>query len=525
MMAVNTLIIVAITAIYIGIMLFLGYLGYKRTKKAEDFLVAGRSAHPVIIALSYGSTFISTSAIVGFGGAAAAYGMSLIWLTVLNIGVGILLAFVVFGKKTREIGQKIKAFTFPDLIGKIYTSHFMQTAAGLVIVAAMPLYTAAVLIGGAQFIRETLGVSYTASLLGFTLITAVYVIFGGLIAVMYTDAVQGAIMLAGMSVLLVGSYLILGGVRAANASLTAMANLVPPAFAQQGMTGWTSMPVFGSPNWLFVITTLVLGVGIGVLAQPQLVVRFMTAKDNRSLNRAVMVGGPFILMMTGVAFTVGALSNVYFYQTQGKIAIQMAAGTPPNIDTIIPIFINSAMPDWFVVLFMVTLLAAAMSTLSSLFHAMGSSLVCDVWGQGRECALSLRANQLGVIIMILVSVVVAFLMPGNIIAIATTMFMGLCASAFLPLFAVAVYCRKPDLIAAKVSLFMGVVMWCFWAIFVNTRYAAVFGLSKSLLGVVSVLGYPWSSMDPIIVALPLSAITISLLQFGRSRSHAATHPS
>jgi Na+/pantothenate symporter len=56
----------------------------------------------------------------------------------------------------------------------------------------------------------------------------------------------------------------------------------------------------------------VFGVGIGVLAQPQLVVRFMTAKDNTSLNRAILVGGPFILMMTGVAFTVGALTNVYF---------------------------------------------------------------------------------------------------------------------------------------------------------------------------------------------------------------------
>ena len=64
-MAVSTLTMVVITAIYVGIMLFLGYLGYKKTKKAEDYLLAGRSAHPVIIALSYGSTFISASAIVG----------------------------------------------------------------------------------------------------------------------------------------------------------------------------------------------------------------------------------------------------------------------------------------------------------------------------------------------------------------------------------------------------------------------------------------------------------------------------
>ncbi len=501
--------IAIITAIYLVMILCLGYLGYKKTKAAEDYLVAGRNAHPVVIALSYGATFISTSAIVGFGGQAANLGMGLIWLTVFNIGVGILLAFVIFGKKTREVGSRLKAITFPDLMGKVYSSQFMQVVSGLVIIIGMPLYTAAVLIGGAQFIKETLGISYSVSLIGFAVIVAIYVIFGGLIAVMYTDAVQGAIMLVGMTFLLVFTYVILGGVESAHTALTNMANLVPAKLAEQGMNGWTVMPDLGSPIWFTLVTTLVLGVGIGVLAQPQLVVRFMTAKDNRSLNRAVLVGGPFILMMTGVAFTVGALTNVYFFQAKGTLAVAAAGG---NVDSVIPLFINLATPDWFTVIFMVTLLAAAMSTLSSLFHTMGTALICDLWGRGRECALSLKANQAGVLVMIVASVIVAFLMPGSIIAIATAMFMGLCASAFLPVFAVAVYCKKPDPGAAKVSLVVGAVVWFLWALFVNAKYAAVFGLSKIVLGTTSVLPYPWNAMDPIIIGLPLSALAILILQ-------------
>jgi hypothetical protein len=43
---------------------YLGFLGYRNTKDAQDFLLAGRKTHPVVMALSYGSTFISTSAIV-----------------------------------------------------------------------------------------------------------------------------------------------------------------------------------------------------------------------------------------------------------------------------------------------------------------------------------------------------------------------------------------------------------------------------------------------------------------------------
>ena len=45
-----------------------------------------------------------------------------------------------------------------------------------------------------------------------------------------------------------------------------------------------------SPLWWTLISTVVLGVGIGVLAQPQLVVRFMTVKSDRELNRGVIIG-------------------------------------------------------------------------------------------------------------------------------------------------------------------------------------------------------------------------------------------
>jgi SSS family solute:Na+ symporter len=57
------------------------------------------------MALSYGATFISTAAIVGFGGTAANYGMGILWLVFLNILVGIFIAFVLFGKRTRKMGH------------------------------------------------------------------------------------------------------------------------------------------------------------------------------------------------------------------------------------------------------------------------------------------------------------------------------------------------------------------------------------------------------------------------------------
>jgi len=517
-MAVNTLTMTALVLIYLAATLIIGYLGYKKTKSSEDYLVAGRCSHPVIIALSYGATFISTSAIIGFGGQAANLGMSLIWLTVLNIGVGILLAFVLFGKKTREIGHRLSAVTFPDLMCKIYKSPILQYIAGFIIVISMPLYTAAILIGGARFIEPTLGIDYTTSLILFAVITAVYVVFGGLIAVMYTDAFQGTIMLIGMTVLLALTLVAIGGWTTGATALTNMADLVPTALAGQGMTGWTTMPELGSPIWFTVITTLVLGVGIGVLAQPQLVVRFMTAKDNKSLNRAVLVGGPFILMMTGVAFTVGALSNVYFYQTSGKIAIDAAGG---NVDAIMPLFINQAMPEIFVVIFMLTLLSAAMSTLSALYHAMGTALICDLWGRGKECALSLKAHQAGIVIMMVLSTILALLMPISIIARATVMFMGLCACAFLPAFAVGVYAKAPSTKAALWSMVTGAVVWFVWTAFIHAAEAKPLGLCQALFGKVTLLGAPWTAVDPIVIALPISLIVMVVMQLQAGKAQTA----
>ena len=50
--------------------------------------------NPIVMALSYGATFISASAIVGFGGVAAAFGMGIQWLCFLNMFVGVVIAFI-----------------------------------------------------------------------------------------------------------------------------------------------------------------------------------------------------------------------------------------------------------------------------------------------------------------------------------------------------------------------------------------------------------------------------------------------
>jgi solute:Na+ symporter, SSS family len=599
---------------YLLMVVFLGWVGYRGTKTAADYLVAGRKTHPFIMSLSYGATFISTSAIVGFGGVAGLFGMSLLWLTFLNIFVGIFIAFVFLGGRVRRMGHHLDAHTFPEFLGRRYQSRFIQMFAGLIIFLFMPLYAAAVLIGGALFIGEQFGISYEAALLMFAVITSAYVVAGGLKGVMYTDTLQGVIMFVGMGVLLVFTYTQVGGVTAGHKALTDLADLVPANLKAIGHNGWTAMPSFGFGDvkynlWWTVVSTIVMGVGIGVLAQPQLIVRFMTVKSKRELNRAAFVGGVFILMMTGVAFTVGALSNAYFTQhgpmMTGKVlqtvseekghvilgimkkndagvwvddlqdvkdpktgevaksirkapavldkdqpyveaagadgaAVKLAQGRSLAVvyaagksDNIIPKFITTALPHWFSIVFLLTLLAAAMSTLSSQCHTMGTGIGRDVFEQatgGPDPARPLRTVRvvrLGIVVGIIGATALAYWCRNSeiIIARATAIFFGLCASAFLPAFVGGLFWKRMTRSGAIASMIVGFSVTAFWLLFIKEAEAKAIGLVQIVSGGKTslLIDCPnWPVVDPLLVALPLSilaAVIVSKLTTPPNAGH------
>ncbi|MFI4913231.1 MAG: sodium:solute symporter [Sedimentisphaeraceae bacterium JB056] len=596
---------------YLLITFYLGWLGFRKTRNSVDYLIAGREVHPFLMAMSYGATFISTSAIVGFGGVAGMFGMSLLWLTFLTVFVGIFIAFVFLGGPTRRLGHHLGAHTFPELLGRRFSSKFIQVFCGLIIFIFIPLYAAAVLIGGCEFIAAKFAVNYHAALLVFSVIIAAYVVMGGLKGVIYSDALQGTVMFAGMIILFVCTYMKLGGVTKAHTDLTEMSAL-PSLFGGIGFKGWTQMPEFGWGEqkhnlWWIIISTITMGVGIGVLAQPQLAVRFMTVKSKRELNRAVLIGGCFILVMTGVAFVVGSLSNLYFYKYEtitGKVVattertnviakkekdlvksipcrllhidtvgdgeadvniiangydVEAGGKVIPfsklmpqadikdlgdgmvevspratsytraivktktgewmmNSGSIIPTYVISAMPRWFGLIYLLTLLSAAMSTLSSQFHAVGTSIGRDVYEQfvHKKNQNTVTITRIGIIIGITIAVIFShYARGGYIIARITAIFFGLCAAVFLPSYVGALFCKRMTRAASKASMFTGLIVVAFWLLFIKDKEARAIGLCYALFEKHSLLlDKPnWSVVDPVIIALPLSALVAIIVTF------------
>lgn len=508
--------------IFLLITMYLGYLGYKNTKSSQDYLLAGRKTHPLIMALSYGATFISTSAIVGFGGLAANMGMGLLWLTFFNVFIGIFIAFIFFGKRTRRMGHTLDAHTFSELLGKRFDSKFIQGFAAVLIFLFMPIYAASVIKGGANFVQTYFGIPYSVSLLAFVAVVAIYVWMGGMKGVMYTDAFQAGIMFVAMVVLLVTAYVNLGGITSAHTQLTELFSnpTIQKDIAKSiagGFQGWTSMPKGGSPMWWSLVSTIVLGVGIGVLAQPQLAVRFMTVKSDKELNRAVLSGGVFIFAMTGVAFVVGALANILLFQKTGEIAIVAANGVNDNI---IPLFIKNFLPEWFSSIFLVSMLAAAMSTLSAQFHTMGSAAGRDLYEKTFERkGNSLVITKSATLVVILISTAIAWAASGlpiadGIIAKFTTIFFELTTAAFLPVYVAALFFKSIPKAAVKCAMIAGSAAWFFWTFFVHSN-ASYMQICKLLTGKASiVLGTSlekFSMVGTTFIALPVSTIVMLII--------------
>lgn len=504
-------------AFYVIMMVILSFVGFKKTKSTSDYLLAGKEMHPIVMALSYGATFISTSAIVGFGGAAGQFGMGLLWLTVLNIIVGVFIAFVIFGKRTREIGHRLGTNTMPELFARRFDSPFIQGYAGVLIFLFMPVYASAVLKGIVDYVSNFVGASFDTVLIITAVLAALFVIMGGLKGIMYADAFQGTVMFAGMAFLIIYTYSMLGGITNAHMALSELS--AKPGVAEQvaglakgGFAGWTSMPVTGTPVWWNIVTTLVAGVGIGVLAQPQLSVKFMTVKSGRELNRAVLSGGVFILFMTGVAFTVGALSNVAFYNASGQVSI-VAAGSN---DSIIPVFIKTFLPEWFGGVFLVVLLAAGVSTLNALLHTMGTALGRDFLKQSLKLkADTIKLTRIAMVISLVISVLIAWLSSKldasmAIIAIGTSMFYGLCAAAFLPTYFAALYIKRFPKKAALSSILIGSATSLFWLFFVQEKTAGSLQICNLLFGTTSIVKntafQTLAMVDAIAVSLPVSII-------------------
>jgi len=491
--------------IFAAVFFFLGYLGYRKTKTAEDYFVAGRTMGALLVAFSYGATFISAVALIGFSGIASVYGHSILWLAFLNIFVGIFIAFVVYGLRTRKMGLSLNAMTLPEMLGNRFNSVRIQQVSGLIIAVFMVAYTSAVFLAIASLFQVTFAIPYEVCVVIFTLIVGIYLIVGGQYAVMWTHAVQAIVMLVGMIILTVMIYAMLGGIVPAHEAAAAMtpemlASIGSPA-ATQAPNGLTSMPPFLSQPFMMILT-LIFGVGIGVLAQPQLITRYLTAKNEKALRLAVPYGGIFILLMTFTAFSIGPLCNVLMYRNNIMYPTKVVAGVmTANPDAVVPTIVNDLFPTWFILIFLFAILAAAMSTAAALFHTAGAAIGRDVYEKSVKNRISpeksILITRIATFIIVIATLIIS-LNPFDVVAFMTAFFFGLMACTFLAPYTLMLYWKKTNRLGVWVGMLGGFLFTIAWYVLIYFKTA------PKIIGSPLVGNYMINMLDPIFIGLPLS---------------------
>ena len=172
-------------------------------------------------------------------------------------------------------------------------------------------------------------------------------------------------------------------------------------------------------------------------------------------------------------------------------------------------------------LFLLTLLAAAMSTLSSQIHTMGTGIGHDVYKQlaGAQ-ARSITVTRVGMIFGIVAALAISYYARGGyVIARSTAIFFGLCASAFLPAFVGGLFFRGVTRAGAKASMVTGSLVTAFWLVFIKDAEAQALGICNAMFGVPSLLTKSpnWPVVDPLLVALPLSLLVLIVVSLVTKR--------
>jgi len=151
-----------------------------------------------------------------------------------------------------------------------------------------------------------------------------------------------------------------------------------------------------------------------------------------------------------------------------------------------------------------------MSTTSSQFHALGTSIGRDVFEKvilgGKNAKYTVLITRIGILLGVIATVILGYKLPGSIIAIATAIFFGLCASTFLPTYIGALFWKRMTKTGVMTSMLTGFFGTALWLLFVHQKESEALGLCKFIFNKPTLAKFPWVVVDPIVVVLPISLI-------------------
>ncbi len=477
---------------FFALMIGVGLACRKHATDVNSFVLGGRQVGPWLTAFAFGTSYFSAVIFVGYAGQFGwNFGLASTWIGLGNAFIGSLLAWTVLGRRTRVMTQHLESKTMPDFFEKRYDSKTLKVVASFIVFVFLIPYTASLYNGLSSLFNNVFSIPYWVIVVSMAILTGIYVIFGGYMATAINDFIQGIIMLVGIVAVIVSVLQSHGGFNAA-----------VKALGIQAGSEYTSM--FG-PNPIFLFFVIML-TSLGTWGLPQMVGKFYSIKDEGSIKKGTIISTAFAIIVAGGCYFLGGFGKLYENQMIESGYYDPASGKA-MFDKVIPTMLADLAPV-IVALIVVLVLAASMSTLSSLVLTSSSTITLDVIKPAVEKKKAMTEKKsvlvmrMFIVFFIAVSAVIAILKDSiwsDSVFIAQMMGVswGALAGAFLAPFLYGLYWKKTTKAAVVASFVFGtgleIVQLCIsvgWLsvnggvlgfVFTNSLYSGVFAMLGGLV--------------------------------------------
>lgn len=444
--------------------LWIGYalllVAIAKFSQHKDALLPGKVG-VVVQALAYAATYVSAVALVGFGGLCYLFGMQMLVIAAGNVWLGTWFVYRFLAWPTRLWQRKLDSKTPAELLSKAYETPVLQRFLGLISTILLVIYGSAVFKGAAVMVSGVVPVSVNTALAILVFVVGISVVWGGLRGVLYTEAVQGFVMVLGVGALLLALLKAVGG---PISGMQALAALPPTPAANNGFMSLSSGPAGMNIIFLSIVTS------VGIWAQPQLIQRHFALKSQNETSKTAPLAMLVLSVVVGGAYFASALSRL------------ILGPDITNPDTVMPLLVSKLLPAFGQQLFALAIVSASLSTASALLHIASGSLGRDVFAKH----LSGWSWRMVVILCTVASGVFALKSSSIIALICTTSWTLLACAIIVPYLALLAEGPKAGATAAFVSSLGGFCSSIIWylAAYSPTRLSIFQGMTPQLLGAV-----------------------------------------
>ncbi|WJQ80212.1 sodium/proline symporter PutP [Brevibacillus brevis] len=455
--------------VYMAGMLLIGYYAYKRTSNLTDYMLGGRSLGPTVTALSAGASDMSGWLMMGLPGAMFAQGLSASWIAI-GLTLGAYANWLYVAPRLRSYTEVANnSITIPAFLENRFGdgSRMLRLVSALVIMIFFTFYVSSGLVSGGVLFENTFHLSYQTGLWIVGLVTIAYTLFGGFLAVSWTDAVQGLIMVIALILVPLVTVLTAGGLGETFTEIHA----VDPSL----------LDIFKGTSLLGIISLFAWG--LGYFGQPHIIVRFMAITSTSEIKKARSIGMGWMIFSVAGAMLTG-LVGIALYSKQG-----WTLSDPETIFIQLGTILFHPLITGFL---LAAILAAIMSTISSQLLVTSSSLTEDIYKTFfKRSATDKELVTFGRLSVLLVSVI-AFLLALNkndtILDLVGYAWAGFGAS-FGPVILLSLYWKRMNKWGALAGMVAGaltVIIWTRFDVLKDFLYEMVPGFAISLLAIVVV---------------------------------------